>query len=202
LDIKRPRRSSPLLIEAPNPPSTHQSKVQFHPSNPYSASRRQQSSTSPSHPKHTLAVTCLAADSSTCISGYGKNGKSPEGILYTGGRDGLVSSWELGLKMRKRKTRNQVNQNNWETSTQDAESIQVDIDGAARGVEGGEEEEEDLDLPLEVRWEVDPSEDRSPKSTFRQCVQTHTDWVNDLLLVNQNQTREYRAREQPALDRL
>lgn len=70
------------------------------------------------------------------------------------------------------------------------------------GVEGGEEEEEDLDLPLEVRWEVDPSEDRSPKSTFRQCVQTHTDWVNDLLLVNQNQTREYRAREQPALDRL
>lgn len=50
-------------------------------------------------PRHRLGVACLALDTSTQL--VGRN--APEGILYTGGRDGLVMSWDLGIPMKKRK---------------------------------------------------------------------------------------------------
>lgn len=52
------------------------------------------------HPRHRLGVSSLALDTSTQLAGRG----SPEGILYSGGRDGLVISWDLGIPMKKRKT--------------------------------------------------------------------------------------------------
>ena len=53
------------------------------------------------HPKHRLGVACLALDTSTVLEGRG----SPEGILYSGGRDGIVMAWDLGLAMKKRSVR-------------------------------------------------------------------------------------------------
>ena len=52
----------------------------------------------PSHPRHRLGVASLAIDTSTQL--VGRN--APEGILYTGGRDGLVMSWDLEIPMKKR----------------------------------------------------------------------------------------------------
>ncbi|KAM0793263.1 hypothetical protein ACM66B_000725 [Microbotryomycetes sp. NB124-2] len=46
-------------------------------------------------------------------------------------------------------------------------------------------------IPLEERWEVDDEAMRSgakPTSRFRQCIQSHTDWVNDIVLCNYNRT--------------
>lgn len=47
-------------------------------------------------------------------------------------------------------------------------------------------------LPLQHRWEIDsealdqlPS---APRASFRQCIQSHTDWVNDIVLANYNRT--------------
>lgn len=48
------------------------------------------------HPTHCLGVTALALDTTTVLHGS----DSPRGILYTGGRDGLVASWEQGVPMR------------------------------------------------------------------------------------------------------
>lgn len=67
-----------------------------------------------SHPRHRLAVQALTIDLSTSLSsaGGGASGKNaadaaggPAGILYTGGRDGLVCSWELGMPSKKRRFR-------------------------------------------------------------------------------------------------
>lgn len=46
------------------------------------------------HPKHRLPVASLALDSTTHLIGK----PNPEGILYTGGRDGMVISWDLHLQ--------------------------------------------------------------------------------------------------------
>lgn len=48
------------------------------------------------HQGHRLAVQALILDLSTQIS------TSPKGILYSGGRDGIVSAWELGLPTKRR----------------------------------------------------------------------------------------------------
>jgi hypothetical protein len=51
------------------------------------------------HPRHCLGVAAIALDTSTLLAGR----NTPEGILYTGGRDGLVAGWELGMPMTKRR---------------------------------------------------------------------------------------------------
>lgn len=50
------------------------------------------------HPRHRLGVVCLSLDTSTQLVGR----SSPEGILYSGGRDGLVCSWDLGIPTKRR----------------------------------------------------------------------------------------------------
>jgi len=52
-----------------------------------------------SHPRHCLGISSLALDTSTLLA----NTSSPRGILYTGGRDGLVASWELGVPHKRRR---------------------------------------------------------------------------------------------------
>ncbi len=38
-------------------------------------------------------------------------------------------------------------------------------------------------------WQADPLRaHRAKRTRFRQCVQSHTDWINDIILCNQNQT--------------
>lgn len=44
-------------------------------------------------------------------------------------------------------------------------------------------------IPYEDRWEPDyESLETSESGKFRQCVQAHTDWINDIVLCNYNQT--------------
>ena len=44
-------------------------------------------------------------------------------------------------------------------------------------------------IPYEEKWEVCEEDDRpKPASEFRQSVQPHTDWINDLVLCNLNRT--------------
>lgn len=74
--------ASPLLLTSPNAQRTHKLAD--------GSARRQH------HPRHRLGIGALALDSSTQL--YGKS--SPQGILYSGGRDGLVLSWDLGLPMK------------------------------------------------------------------------------------------------------
>ncbi|KAI0782511.1 hypothetical protein BC629DRAFT_1520018 [Irpex lacteus] len=52
------------------------------------------------------------------------------------------------------------------------------------------------EIPYEEQWETDldlftPGKAGFLTSQFRQSVQAHTDWVNDLLLCNYNQTGEH-----------
>jgi WD repeat-containing protein 48 len=53
------------------------------------------------HPRHRLGVASLALDTATRLVGH----DAPGGILYTGGRDGLVISWDLGIPLKRRERR-------------------------------------------------------------------------------------------------
>ncbi|KAM6499033.1 hypothetical protein JOM56_004541 [Amanita muscaria] len=184
------------------------------------------------HPRHRLGVSCLALDTSTILDGN----TSPEGILYSGGRDGMVVSWDLKLNMRKRTKRRATDsqcdgegggsaraRNRWEYITGWADelcmsdeeeasaSISQAVDGAGNSVSGDVLGDATLPAtirrkriierlaltPYENQWELDveyadslnsPSTSSPSGTTFRQCTQTHEDWVNDLLLCNYNQT--------------
>ena len=129
------------------------------------------------HPRHRLGVASLALDSSTQLVGRA----APEGILYSGGRDGLVMSWELGLPTRRRKVTigqsMKVGQGRWETMTGWGDDV-LDDD-----LEDGDERVNDGDIlgdvtdnlhrrrqrarskageiPFEREWEID-------LSTFRE----------------------------------
>ncbi|KAL8278770.1 hypothetical protein RQP46_008839 [Phenoliferia psychrophenolica] len=210
------------------------------------------------HPRHRLAVQALALDLSTALAPGSSSSPevdpAPGGILYTGGRDGLVSSWELGLPTRRRKTRygqSSPQQRNGGPpgSRSSAQDHASDDSDSSLSDDGSDEDRdrarrdvpahEDLDrlgsrtvsvssrkrlrrdasggsgagaaharrdssadtttrfnisndqLPLEDRWEVDPDRilgSPAPPAKFRQCIQSHTDWVNDLVLCNYNRT--------------
>ena len=51
------------------------------------------------HPRHCLGITSLAIDTSTVLA----DSSAPGGILYSGGRDGLVASWDLGIQHTRRR---------------------------------------------------------------------------------------------------
>ncbi|KAJ7116031.1 hypothetical protein C8R44DRAFT_880410 [Mycena epipterygia] len=154
----------------------------------------------PRHPRHRLGVAALALDTSTQLVGR----PAPEGILYSAGRDGQILAWDLALPLRRRTPADSpLRRGRWETLTGwaddaiDEEADEADerptSDGDVLGeVTAGASRRRRppngiRELPLEEQWEMDPS--AVPQtSAFRQCVQTHTDWVNDMLLCNYNQT--------------
>lgn len=181
------------------------------------------------HPRHRLAVQALAIDLSTSLHGETK----PGGLLYTGGRDGLVCSWELGLPTKRRRHRyGKSNLREEEESGSDDDTSDSEVEGKgdrwrsdavdssylneldpelvgsigrkSRGFKGrrnssshttrGLEKEEPFSdsIPLEERYEVDDTRTKNaplPTTRFRQCVQSHTDWVNDIILCDYNRTR-------------
>jgi len=123
------------------------------------------------HPRHRLGVASLALDTSTHLAGR----NAPEGILYTGGRDGLVLSWDLGVPMKKRKVKDdglRRSGGRWEIMTGWGDDV-IDEEGE----EGDERPTSDGDilgevtagssrrgqrilrrsnsLPLEHQWETD-----------------------------------------------
>lgn len=176
-----------------------------------SASSKSTQSNAPlaSHPQHSLAVSSLAIDTITCIAGSGDDDDDervdddidkhydseshrtrnqdrevvPPGILYTGGRDGLVGAWELDLPMRKRSVQSVDGYDGaaFSNDLHHSESIGLLADTSALPAS--------TDIDVLAYWQADPLRAHLAKPThFRQCVQSHTDWINDIILCNQNQT--------------
>jgi hypothetical protein len=104
------------------------------------------------HPKHRLGVSSFALDTSTKL--IGKN--SPEGILYSGGRDGQVIAHELGAPLKQRSRaygsgpEGKGKVNSWEAITgwnETDDETEEDDKGAIHSSE----------LPFENTWELDTS---------------------------------------------
>lgn len=197
------------------------------------------------HPRHRLAVQAITLDLSTPIShdSKGEEGsESVDGLLYMGGRDGLLTSWELGLPAKRRKVkygkerfqsedeggRNSRASSLFDYAREEDESddeigegllsnsveIMDDLGTSAfssknglasrRSKEYGRRtsttsttklEEKPEELPTEESWQVDDERMKSMggnvgSAKFRQCLQSHTDWINDIVLCNHNRTRE------------
>ena len=120
LPVARLGRSAPLLIpddDSPDDPSEHGP---------------------PRHPRHRLPVASLTLDTCTILEGR----HAPEGILYSGGRDGLVLSWDLGLPMKKRALENgrsPFKRGTWEVMTGWADELEdEDADGSDRAISDGD----------------------------------------------------------------
>ncbi|BGP44760.1 hypothetical protein JCM10450v2_000574 [Rhodotorula kratochvilovae] len=157
-----------------------------------------------SHPRHRLAVQALALDLSTSLShdhdGLETQDASPGGILYTGGRDGLLCSWELNLPTKRRKRaygRRSLDDEDEDAVDSDDEDGAVLVNHKSRTMSTSSaattrQASAGATLPLQDRWEVDADavkrQSSPPKAKFRQCIQSHTDWVNDIVLANFNRT--------------
>ncbi|CAG8499312.1 1077_t:CDS:10 [Ambispora leptoticha] len=125
---------------------------------------------------HLLGVNSLAIDTNTVNPDSGK----PEGILYTAGRDGVISSWDLHLPFREKKERRdslnqKANQISETVNTKEKDDIPI-----------GQQFEDFKNWELDI-GELDTTQP-SPRSTFRQSFHSHTDWVNDIVLCHNNQT--------------
>ncbi|GAA5887701.1 hypothetical protein JCM6882_001502 [Rhodosporidiobolus microsporus] len=197
-------------------------------------SRRKYSHEQEAHPRHRLAVQALALDVSTALSHNGEVDSSPGGILYTGGRDGLLCSWELGLPTRRRRKPYGQPDSEEEEDSSDDEALDSENEDQEGNEPVGALELEDLGsrtlsptskarpfgqkkrspsgsstatrkqgdrrgsadtaaagLPVQDRWEVDTEAAETvapPSAKFRQCIQSHTDWVNDIVLCKYNRT--------------
>ncbi|GAA5914203.1 hypothetical protein JCM8208_001517 [Rhodotorula glutinis] len=156
---------------------------------------------SESHPRHRLAVQALALDLSTSLD----HGGPPGGILYTGGRDGLLCSWELGLPTKRRKRAyGRASPEDGDDDDEGEDALDSDDDDGALLVQHKprtmsassaattKQATPGSHLPVQDRWEVDADavlqQGAPPKAKFRQCIQSHTDWVNDIVLANYNRT--------------
>ncbi|CAE6493686.1 unnamed protein product [Rhizoctonia solani] len=191
--IPAPQDSPPQLALPPvGVPRNGQTSPILIPADPQFTSDIQESTRGtprPSHPQHRLAVSALAIDKSTKLL----DRSSPEGILYTSGRDGLVAAWELGVPMKKRSPREKERKRHWEALTGwDEVDDDSDEDDEDDGI--GKPPKPKRPMPpvdqsgwaYEDRWEV-AGDDLKP-AQFRQSVQLHTDWINDIVLCNMNQT--------------
>ncbi|RIB12846.1 hypothetical protein C2G38_2041481 [Gigaspora rosea] len=121
---------------------------------------------------HLLGINSLALDTTTPNPETGK----PEGILYSAGRDGVIASWDLHLPFRNKKTVN-INGSNHK-STESLNEIN-DVNGKQTFIHSRK------------NWEIDDEIDlysQPPQSTFRQSFQSHTDWVNDIVLCHNNES--------------
>jgi WD repeat-containing protein 48 len=118
------------------------------------------------HPRHRLGVVSLALDTSTQLA----ERIAPEGILYSGARDGLVCSWDLALPMKRRGVPEGLRRSGgrWEVITgwgdeaideeEDSEDrlrsdgdILGDVESPLKRRRGGMNES----IPYESQWETD-----------------------------------------------
>ncbi|EJD00580.1 uncharacterized protein FOMMEDRAFT_142415 [Fomitiporia mediterranea MF3/22] len=161
------------------------------------------------YPRHRLGVAAFALDTSTQFVGR----DSPEGILYSGGRDGMVMMWDLGMAMKQRVPKfgspgqdGSRRMGRWEKLTIDEDDDNAiyeeeddewltsdgDVLGDVIGSGGRRASRywsKQFDIPYGQRWELDVnSVNPGQPAYWRKHVQAHTDWVNDLLLCNLNQT--------------
>jgi WD repeat-containing protein 48 len=152
-----PVRSSPLLVPKPTLGSR----------NPF-ATPEPEAEAAPTHPRHRLGVSALALDTSTLLHGEA----APGGILYTGGRDGLVASWELHVPhTRRRGRRYRVVPGRgtgarvrWERAGDGATWEEGEGEGGGASASLGSSSSDDEEhperrsaVPFEDRWELDRS---------------------------------------------
>lgn len=154
------------------------------------------------HPRHRLGISSLAVDCSTQLAGQ----SAPSGILYSGGRDGLIIAWDLGLPTKRRRSKPSAakgkRNDHWEYLTgwaddaieEEEEDERIGTDGDVLGeVTSALKRQRNAsvsgEIPIEQQWEVDSASFKAgTHSEFRQCAQAHSDWINDILLCNHNQT--------------
>lgn len=139
------------------------------------------------HPRHRLGVVSLALDTSTQLAGK----DAPEGILYSGARDGLVCSWDLELPMKRRESITSLegqrkSAGRWEAMTGWGDDV---ID------EEGEDGEEKLRMDGDVLGEV-----HSPRLKRRRTVGDGTipyefQWETDLDAYQPGKVSNYRYNE-------
>lgn len=121
------------------------------------------------NPRHRLGVSSLALDTSTQLAGRG----APEGILYSGGRDGMIMSWDLSIPMKKRKREHlegglRRSHGRWELMTgwaedgideegDDADDLKQSDGDILGDVTGGRKRQRARlnSLPYENQWETD-----------------------------------------------
>jgi WD repeat-containing protein 48 len=136
---------------------------------PYQSDDKAEGSQTPRHPRHRLGVAALALDVSTQLVGR----SAPEGILYSGGRDGLIMSWDLGARMKKRKGPDGKNEarrrGRWEVMTGwDDEGLDEETDDAEERLVSDGDVLGDVtarrrptslasEIPYERQWETDMS---------------------------------------------
>ncbi len=120
--------------------------------------------------RHRLGVASLALDTSTQLTGRG----APEGILYSGGRDGMVISWDLGMPMKKRKLKQDAGNfhrgdGRWELMTgwgddviaeeaedaDDRPTSDGDVLGEVTAFSSRRRRQSQSSLPYEQQWETD-----------------------------------------------
>lgn len=117
--------------------------------------------------------------------------------MYTSGRDGLVAAWELGVPMQKRAPRAKERRHHWEALTgwDEDDDDESDEDTDEDGLDGivRPPRQKRMKPPVdesgwayEDRWEA--AGDELKHAQFRQSVQLHTDWINDIVLCNMNRT--------------
>ncbi|KAG6827093.1 hypothetical protein H0H92_013225 [Tricholoma furcatifolium] len=112
------------------------------------------------HPRHRLGISSLVLDTSTQLTGR----SAPEGILYSGGRDGLVISYDLGIPMKKRKAKQDdaLRHRDWEVMTgwadeEELEDVQSDGDilGDVTLSPRRRQRINSQFIPYEKQWETD-----------------------------------------------
>jgi WD repeat-containing protein 48 len=133
------------------------------------------------HPRHRLGVASLALDTSTLLAGR----PAPEGILYTGGRDGLVMSWDLGVHMKRRRVKFDGSQHRpvgrWETMTGWADDV---ID------EEADEADERLGSDGDILGEVSATiSRRRHRLARRTSIPFEDEWETDLDAFKPEQVR-------------
>ena len=99
-------------------------------------------------PQHCLAVSSLALDLSTIVVQADTDGDSrrPRGILYSGGRDGLVCAHDLALPMRPRSRRargGRAEQRRRHSARRTRYGMSDDEDDSSMGEEDEDEDEKD-----------------------------------------------------------
>lgn len=123
----------------------------------------------PRYARHQLGISSLALDTTTVLAGC----DAPGGILYTGGKDGLVASWELHVPHSKRRGRRYKNVPGKGTGSRvrwerigDGGADWDDPEDEELGSHGETSSEDDdyavenggkrrREIPFEDRWEVD-----------------------------------------------
>lgn len=137
----------------------------------FSSRKRQYKPRHSSPARHRLGVDSLALDTSTSLVGH----SSPRGILYSGGRDGMLFAWDLHLRSSIRPHRRPPSHaiksagKRWELLTgwgdeeEDEEEEDLPLDGDVLGDVSGATRRRrstiDDPFPTERKWEVEVDDD-------------------------------------------